>query len=119
MGTDEGYNDLFVKPNPWNALMIIIVIPMSVFLIVLFIGAVKYQIHKASADLAGVVRVIMVTMFIIPFIWGPIVYAILYPLGFVLRWVRDGETQARYIARIGVFCGVFGIACQTVSASLS
>jgi len=119
---DKGYDELFVENNPWNKLMMVLLIPSSIFFIVFFIRTVKDQIaHHASEyhDPFVLIGLVLLMWFVVlPVLLSAVMYAVLYPLAFALRWAREGGTKAKFIARLGVVSGVVGIACQTASASL-
>jgi hypothetical protein len=110
---DKGYETVVSQRNIWNTSIVVLLVPLSVLWIAGFIQVVRqtWQ-HWAEWDEVTHLGSFVMLFLAIPFLFAAVVYAVLYPVAAALAWAREGGEQAKFVARLGVLCGVIGIICH-------
>jgi hypothetical protein len=113
LGAYEGYETVLRQRNIWNTLIVILIVPTCVLWITFFVGAVRHVWqHWAEWDEVTHLGFFVMCFLALPFLFAAVFYAVLYPVAAALEWAREGGAQAKFIARLGVLCGVIGIFCH-------
>ena len=109
----EGYETVVHQRNIWNTLIVILLVPLCVLWISFFVEAVRqvWQ-HWAEWDSMTHFGVFIMCFLALPLLFAAVFYAVLYPVAATLQWAREGGEQAKFVARLGVLCGVIGIICH-------